>query len=175
MQAIVAPAFLLCCAFYVPNSILISNNNTKETKRSSKKRNYLKSWPLFVFGWGAAMAGCVWTRYPASRSALLPLRRPPPLWLLLNYLHFSFLQKISEKLGDDRLAGAGGAAAGGPWRWKVYKFRSEPGHQLAVSHLLTLKAPLTRTMGPGRTLDGLNLCRVLTIMTSISILNTIVG
>ena len=52
---------------------------------------------------------------------------------------------------------------------------SEPGHQLAVSHLLTLKAPLTRTMGPGRTLDGLNLCRVLTIMTSISILNTIFG
>ena len=96
----------------------------------AEKRNYLKSWPLLylylaeVRPWRVA---CGLDIQPAG-SALLPLRSPPPLWLLLNYLHFSFLQKISEKLGDDRLAGAGGAAAGGgPGRWKVYKFRSEPG------------------------------------------------
>ena len=95
----------------------------------AEKRNYLKSWPLLylclaeVRPWRVA---CGLDIQPAG-SALLPLRSPPPLWLLLNYLHFSFLQKISEKLGDDRLAGAGAAAGGGPWRWKVYKFRSEPG------------------------------------------------
>ena len=74
----------------------------------AEKRNYLKSWPLLylylaeVRPWRVA---CGLDIQPAG-SALLPLRSPPPLWLLLNYLHFSFLQKISEKLGDDRLAGA---------------------------------------------------------------------
>ena len=82
----------------------------------AEKRNYLKSWPLFVFGWGAAMAGCVWTRYPASRLCTAPSPQPSSSVTTPELFTFQFSAENIWKIGR-RQAG----------RWKVYKFRSEPG------------------------------------------------
>ena len=65
----------------------------------AEKRNYLKSWPLFVFGWGAAMASCVWTRYPASRLCTAPSPQPSSSVTTPELFTFQFSAENIWKIG----------------------------------------------------------------------------